>query len=130
MWAVARILGGGGLADAGTSARAVGDHLARLLNARQGRAPAAPDYGVEGGAERLRVLLDRWPHSLSELEAALWRPIAAFEPRLQPLRWAAPTELGAHGLRLILAGHLRPWGAPVAYSLHLDPRGHVAVALV
>ena len=129
MWAVAKMLGGHGVGSATTRAEAIRAHLACLLGTRQGQSPAALRYGVLGGAERLRGLLERWPHSLGDIEAAIWWPIAAHEPRLQRLHWAAPAVLSARGLTLQLAASLTGSDDVIALKLRICARGHVDVDL-
>jgi type VI secretion system protein len=68
--------------DPGRLAQSVLRNLERLLNSRNGAAPACMDYGIPS----LEDVMHGGSESLKELTAEIKRSIETFEPRLRAVR--------------------------------------------
>ena len=63
-------------------AQSVLEHLQRMLNVRQGNAPALPRYGMPD----FNDLATRFPEAIVELQRAIKTSIEYYEPRLRKVR--------------------------------------------
>ena len=64
--------------EEGAVVRSVVHNLRKVLNSREGSAPAQPEYGLPSPHE----LLQNWPASRAQALEAIRRCIGLFEPRL------------------------------------------------
>lgn len=118
------------LRRAGSSVRdrldSVLGHLQRMLNTRQGNAPAVPDYGVPDLSDIVR----EFPESRQTLEQAIRRSIERYEPRLADVRVRyAPSEKDILTLTFEVTARLLVDGSKtgISFVTRIDPDGRVDV---
>ncbi|MBI3871720.1 MAG: type VI secretion system baseplate subunit TssE [candidate division Zixibacteria bacterium] len=70
--------------------RSVLTHVQRMLNCRQGLAPAQPDYGIPD----LNEFMFAYPDSIGPMRQAIEQSIEKYEPRLSHVKaeWIADEE--------------------------------------
>ncbi len=113
-------------ADPGDVKAAVLRHLRRLLNTRQGMAPAMLEYGVPDFMDALRHL----PESASEMERAIKASIERFEPRLHDVEVEyAPEERDVLTLGFVVRARLVTTNEEIGVSFltRINPDGPVDV---
>ena len=107
----------------------VAAHAERVLNTCMGSSLSAPAYGVPGGAERVRHLLEQLPSSVPTLEAGVMRALLAHDRRIIAWRVRQPAQWGKTGLTMHLTGDfygVQP-SMEVSLVVQLVPSGHAQV---
>lgn len=115
---------GGGLE---TLLASVGAYLSRLLNTRQGSAPAAPELGLPDITNFVQAAGGEGVRDLEEMMAAA---ISRYEPRLRDVEVRhRPDGEDPFILAFTLSGKVRRDGAllPVVFETLLRPDGRIEV---
>lgn len=113
--------------ETATLMRSVGDHLARLLNTRQGNALIAPDFGMPDVTELVQAFDDE---HLRHVEDTLARVISTYEPRLHDVRVRhLPAADTAFAIAFSLSCRISHEGVtlPVIFETVLSADGHIDV---
>ena len=101
-------------------------HLRKMLNVRQGNAPALPLYGMPD----FNDLASRFPEAIVEIQRAIKTSIERYEPRLKKVRIKhLPDEEDPLRLRFeitaqLVTGEENP---AIWFETSLDPVGRVTV---
>lgn len=112
--------------DADELRRSIGANLDRILNSREGMAPACTDYGFVD----LTQLIHGLPERARELEEALARCVQQFEPRLADVRVEhRPDAEGALTACFRIRAALFAGGdrRDLFYQTTVDPSGRVRI---
>jgi len=112
--------------DLGRLAQSVLRNLERLLNSRNGEAPACPDYGIPS----LEDVLHGGGDALRELSAEIKRSIETYEPRLRSVRVRlVPRSEEDVMLRFDVTAELAVGGrrSRVHFETRIEDSGHMSV---
>lgn len=103
------------------------DHMAKILNTRQGSAPIAADYGVPDFSS---IASSFGTDSLPEIEDAIGKVIGKYEPRLVNVKVNfEPRADRPFMIAFKLTANVRVEGRemPVVFETVLNPDGHITV---
>jgi type VI secretion system protein len=103
--------------------QSVQDHLARLLNARQGVLSHLPDYGLPDITEIYGDL----PYTVGDLRAAIEKCIMKYEPRVQRVRVVSLPDDRAKGVVILEIQVTLLNGCKARYKTYLKSEGDAAV---
>lgn len=106
--------------------RSIEANLARLLNAREGSAPAQPDYGMPAPSE----IVHAFPRAVARVQRHVKMLLEKFEPRLTEVQVIhLENELDKLSLRFRIQARLAtsPTSMWVTYVLKFDPSGRVTL---
>ncbi|MSP25323.1 MAG: type VI secretion system baseplate subunit TssE [Myxococcales bacterium] len=104
-------------------ASAVVAHLRVLLNARQGEAPATPDYGIPDFTDIVHSI----PAGIGPLQRAIRDTIHQFEPRLKSVQVRHLADDGALHLHFEITGRLVGDNRMLKLQTRMTPGGKVDV---
>lgn len=106
--------------------RSVQANLARILNAREGHAPAQMDYGVPCPSD----VVHDYPHSIGVMQRRIKDSLEKYEPRLKDIEVIhIENENGGLVLRYQVQGRLatsetESW---ITFLTQMDPSGRISL---
>lgn len=112
--------------DSGELVRSVLRHLQRMLNSRQGHAPAQMDYGIPDPSE----VVHNFPNAIGQVQRAIRACIEKYEPRLTAVNvMHVESEDDLFALRFQITAQLRtakemPY---VCFDTLMDSTGRIQV---
>jgi type VI secretion system protein len=107
--------------------RSIEQNVARVLNAREGSAPAQPDYGMPAPSE----IVHAFPRAVGRVQRHVKQLLERFEPRLSDVEVVhLENEADKLSLRFRIQARLAtsPSSMWVSYDLKFDPSGRVTLA--
>lgn len=107
--------------------RSIEQNVARVLNAREGSAPAQPDYGMPAPSE----IVHAFPRAVGRVQRHVKVLLERFEPRLTDVEVVhLENEADKLSLRFRIQARLAtsPSSMWVSYDLKFDPSGRVTLA--
>ncbi|SNR89753.1 type VI secretion system protein [Humidesulfovibrio mexicanus] len=116
-----------GGADPAAGVRSVLEHIAKMLNTRQGSAPIAQDYGVP---DFTSIASTFGAESVGQVEEAITAVILRYEPRLSGVKVSfEPQADRPFSLAFRLSARLTGEGrqTPVVFETILNPDGRITV---
>ncbi len=116
-----------GESDPKTAVFSVLDHLAKILNTRQGSAPIAEDYGMP---DFTSIAVSYGADALPDIERALSGVIGKYEPRLTSVKVsfeARPQNPFMIAFKLSAMVSVEGREMPVVFETVLNPDGHITV---
>ncbi len=103
------------------------DHLAKILNTRQGSAPIAEDYGMP---DFTGIAVSYGGDSMPEIETVIGRVIGKYEPRLASVSVSFEARPGSPftmAFKLSAKVSVEGREMPVVFETVLNPDGHITV---
>jgi type VI secretion system protein len=110
----------------GETVRSVLQHLQKMLNSRQGHAPAQMDYGILDPSEVVHAL----PEAVGRLQRSIRECISRYEPRLTSVQVIpVESERDPFILHFQIVGQLATVRerVPVCFDTLVDPSGRIRV---